>query len=122
MRFHDAHNHLQDERFAGRQAELVAASRALGVARMVVNGSCEADWPQVGALAREFTNFVVPSFGLHPWHVGGRTPHWREALGAKQSFWQEKMPEWNQPRFNSISSRLLCVLCALSRLNFGVRA
>ncbi len=80
MRFYDAHNHLQDERFAGRQGELVAASRALGVARMVVNGSCEADWPQVGALAREFTNFVVPSFGLHPWHVGGRTPHWREAL------------------------------------------
>lgn len=80
MNFHDAHNHLQDERFGGRQAELVAASRAAGVARMVVNGSCESDWPQVAALAREFPDLVVPSFGCHPWYVGERTPRWRETL------------------------------------------
>ncbi len=80
MHFHDAHNHLQDERFAGRQAELVAASRLAGVARMVVNGSCEEDWPQVAALAREFPDFIVPSFGCHPWYVGGRTSRWQEAL------------------------------------------
>lgn len=80
MIFHDAHNHLQDERFAGQQAELAAASRAAGVARMVVNGSCESDWPQVAALAREFPDLVVPSFGHHPWYVGERTARWREAL------------------------------------------
>lgn len=80
MTFFDAHNHLQDDRFAGRQAELVAASRAAGVARMVVNGSCETDWPQVAALAREFPDLIVPSFGYHPWYVGERTPRWREAL------------------------------------------
>ncbi|MBI5799928.1 MAG: TatD family hydrolase [Verrucomicrobia bacterium] len=80
MNFYDAHNHLHDERFAGRQAELVAASSAAGVARMVVNGSCESDWPQVAAMAREFPDLVVPSFGCHPWHVGGRTPHWRKTL------------------------------------------
>jgi TatD DNase family protein len=80
MTFHDAHNHLHDDRFAGRQAELVAASSAAGVARMVVNGSCESDWPQVSALAREFPELVVPSFGYHPWYVGERTPRWRETL------------------------------------------
>lgn len=80
MRLYDAHNHLQDDRFAGRQAELVATSRSVGVARMVVNGSCEADWPQVAALAREFPDFVVPSFGYHPWYVGERTAHWQETL------------------------------------------
>lgn len=80
MTFYDAHNHLHDERFAGRQAELVAASRAAGVARMVVNGSCEADWPQVAVLAREFPDLVVPSFGCHPWYVGERTARWRETL------------------------------------------
>ncbi len=80
MNFFDAHNHLQDDRFGGRQAELIAASRASGVARMVVNGSCEADWPQVAALAREFPDLVVPSFGYHPWYVGERTPRWRETL------------------------------------------
>lgn len=80
MNFHDAHNHLQDDRFAGRQAELIAASRAVGVVRMVVNGSCEADWPQVAALSLEFPDLVVPSFGYHPWYVGERTARWREVL------------------------------------------
>lgn len=80
MNFLDAHNHLHDERFAGRQAELVSACRAGGVAGMMVNGSGEADWPQVAALAREFPGFVVPSFGVHPWYVGERTARWRETL------------------------------------------
>lgn len=52
LRLSDAHNHLHDERFGGRQAELLAACVREGVVRMVVNGSCEADWPQVLALAR----------------------------------------------------------------------
>lgn len=80
MNFYDAHNHLQDERFAGRQAELVATARVAGVARMVVNGSCEEDWPHVAALAREFPDLVVPSFGYHPWYLYERTPRWRETL------------------------------------------
>ena len=39
MKFYDAHNHLQDDRFAGRQAELLAACEKAGVVRMVVNGA-----------------------------------------------------------------------------------
>jgi len=80
MSFCDAHNHLQDDRFAGRQAKIVSAARSAGVTRMVVNGSCEEDWPQVAALAREFPGFVVPSFGYHPWYVGERTARWRDTL------------------------------------------
>ena len=80
MNFCDAHNHLQDERFAGRQSELLATARAAGVTRMVVNGSCEADWPDIAALAQEFPDLVVPSFGYHPWYVGERTLRWRETL------------------------------------------
>ncbi|PAW85003.1 MAG: hydrolase TatD [Pedosphaera sp. Tous-C6FEB] len=80
MTFYDAHNHLQDDRFAGRQAELVAASRTAGVARMVVNGACETDWPQVAGLAQAFPDLIVPSFGYHPWYLGERTPRWRETL------------------------------------------
>lgn len=75
MRLYDAHNHLQDERFAGRQAELVAAAEGEGVIRMVVNGACESDWPAVRELARRFP-VVLPSFGYHPWYVGERTPDW----------------------------------------------
>ena len=60
-RLYDAHNHLQDERFGGRQGELLAICAEVGVAGMVVNSSCEADWLQVLALARQFplTQFSV---------------------------------------------------------------
>ena len=80
MQLFDAHNHLQDERFAGRQDELVAAARTAGVVRMVVNGSCESDWTAVLDLARRFPGFVLPSFGYHPWYVGERTANWRARL------------------------------------------
>jgi TatD DNase family protein len=79
LRFYDAHNHLQDDRLAGRQAELLAACRQVGVNRMVVNGACEADWPQVLALAKEHPE-VLPSFGYHPWYLAERTPQWLENL------------------------------------------
>jgi TatD DNase family protein len=81
----DAHNHLQDERFAGTGDALVWEADAAGVKRMVVNGSCEADWPAVARLAAG-NPAVLPSFGLHPWYLGERTQHWRsslvDALGA----------------------------------------
>ena len=47
---------------------------------MVVNGSCEEDWPQVAALARAHPDLIIPSFGYHPWYVHERTPCWLEHL------------------------------------------
>lgn len=75
MRLYDAHNHLQDERFGGRQADLLAACGQAGVVRMVVNGSCETDWPEVLALTQAHPE-VLPSFGCHPWHIHERTSDW----------------------------------------------
>jgi TatD DNase family protein len=75
MNFFDAHNHLQDDRFGGRQDELLAACKKADIARMVVNGACESDWPQVLELARE-NKMVLPSFGYHPWYLHERTPDW----------------------------------------------
>lgn len=80
MRFYDAHNHLQDDRFAGRWDEIVSAARAAGVAKMVVNGACESDWPAVLELARKFPDLVIPSFGYHPWYIGERTANWEKNL------------------------------------------
>ena len=79
MNLNDAHNHLQDDRFAGRQADLLAACEQAGVRRMVVNGACESDWPQVLALARQ-SRLVLPSFGYHPWYLHERTPGWLTQL------------------------------------------
>jgi len=80
MHLYDAHNHLQDERFGGCQAELVVACRAEGIVGMVVNGACEADWPEVAALAARFPDLVRPSFGYHPWYLAERTPGWQDTL------------------------------------------
>ena len=79
---HDAHNHLQDEGFAAHQERIAACARELGIADMVVNGTCEADWPLVHALAQRYA-FVRPSYGLHPWDAGNRSPAWLETLRTR---------------------------------------
>ncbi len=61
---YDAHNHLQDDRLAPTLEAVLAALEREHVAKMVVNGSCEEDWPQVLALARQHSQ-VIPSFGCH---------------------------------------------------------
>jgi TatD DNase family protein len=88
MNFYDAHNHLQDERFAGQQNELLAACEKVGIARMVVNGTRESDWPQVLQLAEKFGGAsvpasrtkIIPSFGYHPWYWPERTADWQKNL------------------------------------------
>jgi TatD DNase family protein len=83
VRFCDAHNHLQDDRFAGRQETILRAATEAGVTRMVVNGACEADWPAVAALARNHPGLVQPSFGWHPWYLDERGPDWEDALARQ---------------------------------------
>ena len=75
----DAHNHLHDARLLPWRSEILAELSALGVRCAVVNGTREADWPEVAALAAQ-TPGVLPSFGLHPWYVNERDPAWRETL------------------------------------------
>ncbi len=84
LRLCDAHNHLQDVRFGGRQAELLSACAREGVACMVVNGSCEEDWPRVLELVQSpalpATLRIIPSFGYHPWYIHERTADWLKNL------------------------------------------
>jgi TatD DNase family protein len=79
LRLYDAHNHLQDARFASTIEALMSTARQEGVVRMVVNGSREEDWPGVLELARRYPE-VLPSFGYHPWFVPKRTANWQPAL------------------------------------------
>lgn len=83
MRLFDSHNHLQDLRLWGQAEELVQEAARLGTAAMVVNGTCEEDWPRVGELAERFPGFVLPSYGLHPWRVSTRSPGWQEILASR---------------------------------------
>ena len=76
MKLIDAHNHLHDARLAPHLPEILPT---LDLQCAVVNGTHEDDWPAVASLAAEHS-WVLPSFGLHPWQVAGRTPHWLDAL------------------------------------------
>lgn len=75
----DAHNHLQDVRLAPHLDALLPALAQLRIRRAVVNGTEEADWPRVAELAARFP-WIQPSFGLHPWKVGHRSPLWLDHL------------------------------------------
>ncbi len=77
---YDAHNHLHDAWLAPHHETFARQLPALGLRRAIVNGTCETDWPDVTALAKKFPAFVHPSYGLHPWDVGNRTPGWLSAL------------------------------------------
>ncbi|HEU5078115.1 MAG TPA: TatD family hydrolase [Opitutaceae bacterium] len=69
VRYFDAHNHLQDEWLKPHRDRIVAQLTSLPVHGVVVNGTEPRDWDDVAALAREFS-WVIPSYGLHPWHAG----------------------------------------------------
>jgi TatD DNase family protein len=76
---YDAHNHLQDAWLTPHRAQVFADLAQLPLARAVVNGTCETDWPDVAGLAGEH-DFIVPSYGLHPWNVGNATSAWPDTL------------------------------------------
>jgi TatD DNase family protein len=80
VRLFDAHNHLQDDRLKAHLPDIFPVLRDEGIAAMVVNGSSEEDWPDVLALAKAHPSLIVPSFGLHPWHVSTRSADWQRNL------------------------------------------
>jgi TatD DNase family protein len=75
----DCHLHLQDPVLLERLDDVIGRATEAGVARFVCNGSCEADWPEVAALARRDAR-ITPCFGLHPWYAGERSGRWLDEL------------------------------------------
>ncbi len=78
-RWTDSHNHLQDPRL-GEPDPVIAAMKQGGVARCVVNSTREADWEAVYQLAKNDPDFILPAFGIHPWHAHTASPGWQEKL------------------------------------------
>ncbi len=77
----DAHCHLHFAALTPHRERVFADLRAIGLSGAVVNGTCEEEWPVVSALAREHA-WVVPSYGVHPWDAGNRSPDWQTTLRA----------------------------------------
>jgi TatD DNase family protein len=81
----DAHNHLQDAFLETHLSSVFTHLDRVGLKGCVVNGTCETDWPEVARLCAESRTGsrafkLFPSFGLHPWNVGNRSPAWKENL------------------------------------------
>lgn len=51
----------------------------MGVRRLVVNATREADWDTVEVLWQGHRDTVIASFGLHPWFLGERCEGWVRA-------------------------------------------
>lgn len=81
MNLYDAHQHLHFDQLTPHRAAIVRDLAAAGVKGFVVNGTNEEEWPVVAALAREHQG-IVPSFGIHPWDCGDRSPDWEKKLRA----------------------------------------
>ena len=77
--FYDAHNHLHDPWLEADRARILTELTQLPLRGAVVNGTCENDWADVHALTRA-SAALLPSYGLHPWHVGNASENWRDAL------------------------------------------
>lgn len=88
MNLYDAHQHFHFDALTPHRAAIDADLRRIGVKGAVVNSTNEEEWPVVAGLARDH-DWVVPSFGIHPWDCGNRGPDWlkklREALTATDS-------------------------------------
>jgi TatD DNase family protein len=85
---YDAHNHLHDGRLDPWRENVLKDLADCGISEMVVNGTCESDWPAVAELARQHS-WVKPSFGLHPWFVKERNEGWKERLAG----WLREFPQ-----------------------------
>ncbi len=81
MNFYDAHQHFHFDQLTPHRATILRDLQTAGVKGAVVNGTNEHEWPIVAALAKEFS-WVVPSFGVHPWDAGSRSPDWLAKLRA----------------------------------------
>ncbi len=82
MEYYDAHHHLQQcgdpgPEFPGGWDDLAR----LGIVGGVINGTSEADWPQVTELARKHP-WLIPSYGVHPWAASEVGPEWKVRLEA----------------------------------------
>ena len=75
----DAHCHLQDSRLQSNLGRIMARAWQQDVVGMVCCGTQQSDWDSVAAIARLHAP-VIPSYGIHPWHVSTCRNNWIDQL------------------------------------------
>ncbi|MGV3771365.1 MAG: TatD family hydrolase [Verrucomicrobiales bacterium] len=79
LSLYDAHVHLQLFPLKENAPSIFEELQARGLCKAVVNGTREEDWEDVAALARNH-DWIIPAFGLHPWHTRQATSEWQHNL------------------------------------------
>ncbi|WP_221032153.1 TatD family hydrolase [Actomonas aquatica] len=81
----DAHNHLHFAELTPHFDAILDDLQAIGLAGAVVNGTHpDDDWADVNALADRY-DWVLPSYGIHPWDVGQRPSDWQDKFTRQLS-------------------------------------
>ena len=79
MKLFDAHVHLQDPRILNRTSEVIRRAQEAGILWMMCCATREEDWDGVLELSQMHAG-VLPSLGVHPWHVHECKTGWQERL------------------------------------------
>ncbi|MCC5025708.1 MAG: TatD family hydrolase [Candidatus Synoicihabitans palmerolidicus] len=80
---YDAHNHLQFDELSDHLNSIIPVLNSIRLGGAVVNGTHpDDDWDAVARLDQTI-DWVLPSYGIHPWDVGNRPPYWREKFPAR---------------------------------------
>jgi TatD DNase family protein len=73
---YDAHLHLAASSLLPYTEEICSTLSTIGVQRVICNGTCPEDWPDVLRLARKHP-IILPAVGLHPWKVSEVNNDWK---------------------------------------------
>ncbi len=68
----DSHCHLDDDRFDGQRADVIARAGSAGVTKFIVPATTAARWPKLRELAQQYPPISV-AYGLHPWFMAEHT-------------------------------------------------
>eukprot|EP01038_Epipyxis_sp_PR26KG_P009120 gene9120-12301_t len=66
----DAHCHLQLDSIYPYLPQVLSRSASYGIQQMAVCGTCPGeDWDRVYQIGEKHSEFIIPSYGLHPWWI-----------------------------------------------------
>ena len=82
MQFIDTHIHLQDDK-SNNATEIINRAKEEGAVKLLCVAALEEDWDKIETLSKQFSDIIVPAFGLHPWYTVSVKKGWQNRLIEK---------------------------------------
>lgn len=79
MQFIDTHIHLQDYK-SNNATNIITSAIHKGCDKMLCVSSHPSDWAQISQLSKEYSQYIIPAFGIHPWYVKTAPSDWKDML------------------------------------------